>query len=463
MLFTVLRSIAIFVFAIAQPLASYAYTDAEIDQMIKALQQENQELRAELAQALDHANERKQESSNLLTEHLVPASSQTQAQAQAVVNAGKSQISSINQSIEQQQESFHVNGFLTTGAALADREVSDQNNSFSDDLSFDTDSIVGLQAKFKLSDRADITTQLVARSADDWDLSAEWAFVSYRFNEQMSVRAGRLRLPIYLFSESVEVGFSYPWVRPPSEVYSLPINNYEGVDFLYSRNFGDWVSKLQVFAGNSSNDAFQANELFGANITLSSGAWTFRASASDFAFDIDVSAFSPIEQSELVQDGGSYYNISGMYDDGEWLLLTELSNFDADRANIFRDSDAGYITIGKYMGDWMPHLTIAKTYTTNEPEPYTLFSIPVEIIPAPGAPPIIINVPISSETLEYTSTSYTLGLRYNLNANTSAKLEWSRYSQLEDTGGIWTNLRFAAESEGVDEIDIYSIVVDMVF
>ncbi len=431
---------------------THAYTDAEIDLMFKALKAENQALREELQQLRQRSADVEKNQQAELKEQLVPAT-----------HRPGQQISSIKRSLDEQQETIRVNGFLTAGASKADPAVSDQNNSFSDDISFDTDSVVGLQTSFQVNEKTDVTLQMVARAAEDWEVEAEWAFLRYRITEDLSFRAGRLRLPIQLFSESVEVGFSYPWVRPPSEVYSLPINNFEGVDVLYADNFGDWAAEFQIFAGNDNDDTFQTDELFGANATLSSGPWTVRASASSFSFDIDIASFSPIEQVEFVEDGGSYYALAGMYDDGEWLLLAEISTFDSDQGNIFRDSDAGYVTVGKYFGKWMPHLTFAKSYTTNEPDPYTLFTIPVEVIPNPGDDPIIVEVPVSSETLEFTGTSYTMGLRYNITENTSAKMEWTHYSEFDDTGGIWTNLRFVGASGGVDEVDIYSLVIDVIF
>lgn len=429
-----------------------AYTDAEIDLMFKALKAENQTLKDELQQLRNRSEKSGQNYTGGLSEQVVPSNGDS-----------KEKIISIKRSIDEQQETFRINGFLTAGATKADPEISDANNSFSDDISFDTDSVVGLQASFQVNEKTDVTVQMVARAAEDWEMEAEWAFLRYQISEDLSFRAGRLRLPINLFSESVEVGFSYPWVRPPSEVYSLPINNFEGVDLIYAKNIGDWAAQLQVFAGNDNDDIFQTNELYGANVTLSSGPWMLRTSASSFSFDVDVASFSPIEQVEFIEDGGTYYTLAGMYDDGDWLLLSEISTFNADQANIFRDSDAGYITVGKYIGKWMPHLTLAKSYTTNEPDPYTLFTIPVEIIPNPGDDPIIIGIPISSETLEYTGTSYTMGLRYNLTANASAKMEWTHYSQFDDTGGIWTNLRFGEASKGIDEVDIYSLVIDVIF
>jgi hypothetical protein len=417
----------------AQVLPASAYTDAEIDAMIKVLREENQSLKEQLRQLRNNSTANPPS----LSEHIVTANANT---------AERTQVNDLKLGLKKQQQTFQIKGFLTAGATQSDPEISNQNLAFNDHISFDSDSIAGLQSRFIVSDNADLTLQLVARAADDWQLEAEWAFLRYQITDNLSFRSGRLRLPVYLFSESLEVGFSYPWVRPPTEVYSLPISNYEGIDLLYSTTLGDWTQQLQVFAGNDNDDDLQADRLFGGNLTLNSGPWTFRASASDFAFEIDTSEFSTVQRTE--DDGGSYYTLAGMYDNGEWLLVSEISTFDSNQTNIFRDSDAGYITVAKYMGAWTPHLTFAKSYTTSEPEPYDLFGIPG----------------ISSELLTFTGTSYTTGLRYNLTASSSVKLEWTHYNKLDGTGGLWNNLRFGAiVPQTIDDIDIYSLVIDAVF
>ncbi|ARN76216.1 hypothetical protein BST96_20180 [Oceanicoccus sagamiensis] len=408
---------------------SLAYTDAEIDQMFKALQAENDALKEEIKQL-------KQESEATIQEQLVPARQNNQTQ-----------ISSVKRSLEKQQSALKINGFLTAGASKADPAVYDQNIDISDDITFDTDTIVGLQTSFQLSPKSDVTVQMVARAADNWELEAEWAFLRYNLTDDLSFRAGRLRLPLYLFSESLDVGFSYPWVRPPNEVYALPIKNYEGIDLLYTASTGDWIHQLQVFAGNDNDDNFDTSNFFGGNITSSSGPWTYRISA--FKFDIEFSKFAGFEPTENIEDGGTYYTLAGMYDDGNWLAITEISTYKTDQTTVFRDTDSGYVTLGKHMGKFMPHFTYGKSYTTNEPK-----DDPVDIL--------------LGQFINFTGTSYAAGLRYNLTENTSAKLEWTHYTDMDGTGGIWNGLRFdelngSSGPEDIDNIDIYSIVLDVVF
>ncbi len=139
-----------------------------------------------------------------------------------------------------------------------------------------------------------------------------------------------------------------------------------------------------------------------------------------------------------------------MYDDGSWLLIAELSMFKADKPELFRDTNAGYITLGKHFGKFLPHFTFAHAETTDEPN-YT---------PPNFGPPALAQDPAN-----FTGDSYTLGLRYDLSPNASAKLEWSHYTNLDDTGGIWNSLRydFPDGANDIDDIDMISIVIDAAF
>jgi hypothetical protein len=66
-----------------------------------------------------------------------------------------------------------------------------------------------------------------------------------------SVRLGRTVLPSFLYSDTREVGYSNPWVRPPIEAYSLvPIDHSDGVDASYQVHFKGFTNTLMTAFGN---------------------------------------------------------------------------------------------------------------------------------------------------------------------------------------------------------------------
>lgn len=429
------------------PLTALSYTDAEIDQMLGELRKENQALKEQVLEL------KKQTDSQSLEQTPVKPTSTNQQAPKATAN-------SVMRTLEDNKEKFQINGFLSAGISEASRDISDQNVSFSDSASFDTDSIVGLQTTFHLNDTTDVTAQLVARGSDNWDLEADWAFIRYSPTDELSLRAGRLRLPLYLFSESLEVGFSYPWVRPPSEVYAIPIDNYNGVDSTYNLNAGNWVHSVQLFVGNENDDSFETQVFYGGNISSNLDAWTIRLSAYTFDIKFKGSSVEAVDNIIAgVKNGGDYYTLANMYDDGNWMLIAELSMFKADKPELFRDTNAGYITLGKHFGKFLPHFTFAHSETTDEPDftPFPVFDLD-------SFPPTLIGV-VTEDPANFTGDSYTLGLRYDLSPNASAKLEWSHYTNLDDTGGIWNSLRYDLPdgAKDIDDIDIISIVIDAAF
>ena len=92
------------------------------------------------------------------------------------------------------------------------------------------------------------------------------------------LRAGRLRSPVYMYSESLDVGYSYPWLRLPDEVYSqVQVTNYEGVDAVYTVPLSYGSVTVQVAGGQSKNRDYYAydeqfdidyGKLFGASVSL---------------------------------------------------------------------------------------------------------------------------------------------------------------------------------------------------
>jgi len=426
--------------------AAFSYTDAEIDSMFKALKAENEALKREI-QALKEAK------GTRLTQTPVKSRSNTET------------LSYVRQSIEDQR-AFNISGFLTAGMTNASpTNIADQNVAIDDDTSFDTDSILGLQTSFRLTERADVTAQLTAKGLDDFQLEADWAFLRYQVTDRTSFRAGKLRLPLYLFSESLEVGFSYPWVRPPQEVYQIPIFNYEGVDSIFTLPVNDWVHKVQVFMGEDSGDTYDTNTFIGGNITSFYDAWTFRLSA--YRYDVTIKESDVIPATPFASKDNKYFTFATNYDDGNWLFISEISAFEVpDDTPFFRSTDAGYITVGKYFGKLLPHFTYAKTYSKEEPDLQAILS---RSFSASELDFFNNRLFANTDPTIFTGESYTLGLRYSLAESSSIKLEWKRYTDMDGTASIWNRLRLIPNldepltSTGIDDINVYSLAIDTVF
>jgi hypothetical protein len=62
----------------------------------------------------------------------------------------------------------------------------------------------------------------------------EWANLQYQVTPDLSVRVGRIALPLFLTGDYRKAGYALPWVRPPVELYgAIPLSNSDGVDASY--------------------------------------------------------------------------------------------------------------------------------------------------------------------------------------------------------------------------------------
>ena len=153
---------------------------------------------------------------------------------------------------------FSISGFGTLGYARSDQPYNYQRF-INDSGTFKRDSVAGIQLDVTFADRLGVTMQIKAAPDTDSDHGYEgavaWAFLSYRPSNDWLFRAGKQRIPLYLYSESYDVGATYDFSRLPTEMYSIsPSNDFTG--FSVSKNWsldqGDVA--LDAFLGSSNMD-----------------------------------------------------------------------------------------------------------------------------------------------------------------------------------------------------------------
>lgn len=100
-----------------------------------------------------------------------------------------------------------ISGFGSTSIAWSNNATALYvNREISEDTSYDCDTVFGLQGDIKLTDDLNQSVQVVNRPQDDWSSpELEWAYLGYSFSDY-NLRAGRLRLPLFLDAEYYYVG-----------------------------------------------------------------------------------------------------------------------------------------------------------------------------------------------------------------------------------------------------------------
>ncbi len=155
---------------------------------------------------------------------------------------------------------IQINGFgSVVGASVIDGDgyIAEYMNLATyedDDLDFGQETRVGLQITGEINEKMSATTQLLFRASNDFDAEVAWAFLSYDVLDDTTLQVGRLRAPVYHFSEFMDVGYAYPWLRIPADTYSLDITSYNGLRLMNSFSVGDHSLDLSLMYGQEKNE-----------------------------------------------------------------------------------------------------------------------------------------------------------------------------------------------------------------
>lgn len=319
----------------------------------------------------------------------------------------------------------------------------------------------GAQANYGLTDSITATLQLTAKpDQDEWKANVEWAYLSWQANDNLMLRAGRLRTPIYMYSESLDVGFSYPWLRLPDEVYSqVQLTNYEGADAVYNIPLSFGSVALQLAGGQAKDRKFFAlddendidyEKMFAVNITLTTNDFgSLRIGYIETNVTGGIAGVVRLPNGNVVRQTfttfdaqkGKFSSIGYQYDNGTWISSNEFTtrNLETDGQGL---ATAFYLMGGRRFGDFLTHVTYAQ-----------------------------------SDDDAGRQNSWTLGLNYNLLPNVVLKSEYKRVDTSAANSGRFIRTAQEAFDNGLNantggllgsparsyDGDIISVGVEFVF
>lgn len=396
----------------------------------------------------------------------VPASTAADAGLAARVAALEQRLASMEDEAPRTQGRVSVNGFMSAGVAqvLDDRYRYDVDT-VGPEASFRPDSMLGVQLDMTVNEQVRAITQLVGRGSEDFDARMEWAFLQWRAHRDHQLRIGRLRLPFFMMSEYLEVGYTYPWARPPIDVYrAYTPSSWEAASWEWTLAAGSWTHEVQWAAGtfdfNYAGGGFHADDVVSVtwygtwhDLTLRLGYLAGNATYSSTSLDAANVAFAGALTPVLLdkQGEGEFKGAGFQYDNGSLLVMGEANQVDVK--GFYRDSVTGYVTAGWHLGKWLPHVTWAGQDTTDK------------WVRRQALPPALRAADPLNRLLATDQQSVAIGLRYDPLPNLALKLDVTR---IVDTDDGWGSLSPAAGSKLVapvpdQDVDTVRFVVDAVF
>lgn len=336
----------------------------------------------------------------------------------------------------QAQADIRINGFANLTAGVTTEDVS--LFGFTEDIDFDNNSLFAIQVSGDVSENISATAQVLSRGENDYSAKFEWAYLTYNVDDKSSLTAGRFRLPVFRYSTSLDVGYSYHWISAPQTVYDVAFNNISGVRYDYANYSGDFEYLVQVSFGNYKNEisggtntandvllaSFEGNyNGFKGRIVYGQGENAFTQASLDAAL-VSIGAISPSLADELAIDGdeGVFIGLGLEYDNFDWFVSGEWTNVNIEDSFSPEDT-AYYVTAGTRLGKYTPHITFQARDGAGD----IRFQDSVNALPEPFKTVLTgINTGLQRSFFEDYSM-ITLGLRYDLAPNIALKAEYTKY------------------------------------
>jgi len=128
------------------------------------------------------------------------------------------------------EDDIQWNGYLNVvGGMLRDQPAVGRSaealppgrQGYDDQWQFDRQTSAALQARKPLDASTSVTAQLYATGdVDNYAANMRWLYLTHALDDRQTLRIGRIGTPAYYFSDFFNVGYAYPWVTPPYEVYT---------------------------------------------------------------------------------------------------------------------------------------------------------------------------------------------------------------------------------------------------
>lgn len=351
---------------------------------------------------------------------------------------------------EPDQPMFKLGGFGTLGVSHSSQKLGDYvldgtvptGAGHSSDWSTTNDSRIGAQLTATFTPKLSAVLQVISEYQADgtYRPGVEWANLKYAITPSFYFRMGRIDLPAFLFSDSRKVGYSYPWIHPPTELYrQLAITSSDGVDAMYHFGIGEAENSIKIIYGQNTLDRptsiSTSKELWGVFDTIEYGYATFRVGYQ-------------------MRDSSSYSLLTGVT--GAWIENSDLS------AAVNYDSGDWFV-----VSEWLQRqsttqinaMSFSAGIRVNKLTPYLAYSQNTAGSFQPG-----FSTPTASaiQNAKKSQSTDSLGVRWDFMKNTDLKLQYDLVQLGANSNGYLANVPTGIVLYG-SNFHVMSAVVDFVF
>ncbi len=273
----------------------------------------------------------------------------------------------------------------------------------------------GLNVSARIDQKLSVAAQIYGGGDGGSNVVFDWGFGRYQISDSLAVKAGKMKYAGNLVSEYFDVGYAYPWVRPPEAIYSekaeLYYESYNGLSAVLAGG-EDTDYSAEVYGGEVVGNTESKKKMLGLVLKAEGEYGELRAGVNH----------STISSPGNDEDGKNKtsFTLGAKANWEQWLVMAEYARSEISDIPT-HDMYGAFVTVGYQMGKTMPHLTYQK---------YDMKT-------------------------GMKQSGWTLGVRHNVGPATALKLEWQRVKP--EGGGLFE------EQPAETSVNILNAAVNFVF
>jgi len=258
-------------------------------------------------------------------------------------------------------------GFLRAGAAMSldNHEVEafegvDKNGDFNS-------STFGLNISHKISSNLHIAAQFFSAGYEEsFNTHLDWGYASFSLTDELTLNFGKIKYPVLLYSEVVDIGNVYLWTAPPQELYNaesegayLYLESFLGSSVVHSRYLGNYEIVAQIFAGNGSVEVGghgsegghgTLDKMVGGSISISDDFFTLKSGFNRY----NSAGISTLDGNDV-----NVISVGANIDWNKFILTTEyVKGMVSDNSEA--NTSVFYATLGYRINALTPHISYSK-------------------------------------------------------------------------------------------------------
>ena len=329
------------------------------------------------------------------------------------------------------------------------------------------------------------------RYENAFESKVNWLNLKYTY-ENFAIRAGKMQLPLFLNSNSLDVSYVHLWAKSPIEVYGIfPMKSYNGLELLYQKSFDNEIYlDLQVTPLGSIKEDVDMIDSFGSvegelknirNIMVSldvnnfsfkstytqgkinissegTGIDTLTSTLRQFGFDSLANKYS-FENTKL-----EFFSFGIDYDNNKFIFNSEIAKM---KSESFLPNVLSYYALAGYrIGKWIPFVMYAENKNDKEhfteDELATNSTNPLVVGTIAG-----IKAGLEQELYKMNSSQKTtsLGFRYDYKQGIALKFQADRITTTDygTASADGSTNGFLARDAGVEDEPAYLYTASLVF